>query len=99
MGRWRPDRDWSSPDSASRELSRAAFLLFGPANLAPVLDAAPLHEVANWMEEYRRFWDESFDRLDEYLHELQAQGQVQRMGKEKIRGREDSCHHDVLETL
>lgn len=36
------------------------------------LHADPLKEVANWVEEYRRFWAESFDRLDEYLQELQA---------------------------
>jgi DNA-binding transcriptional ArsR family regulator len=39
------------------------------------LEAAPLREVAAWMEEYRQFWDESFDRLDDYLQELQVQGQ------------------------
>ena len=36
------------------------------------LDAAPLHEVAAWLERYRRFWEDSLDRLDDYLHELQA---------------------------
>ena len=36
------------------------------------LQAAPLKEVADWVEEYRRFWTESFDRLDDYLKELQA---------------------------
>jgi DNA-binding transcriptional ArsR family regulator len=36
------------------------------------LEAAPLREVANWAAEFRRFWDERFDRLDEYLAELQA---------------------------
>jgi DNA-binding transcriptional ArsR family regulator len=36
------------------------------------LDAAPLKEVADWLEGYRRFWEESFDRLDEYLSALQA---------------------------
>ncbi len=35
------------------------------------LAAKPLREVAEWVEHYRRFWDESFDRLDEYLKELQ----------------------------
>src|ERR1700722_8599214 len=35
------------------------------------LEAKPLQGVAAWVEEYRRFWDESFDRLDEYLVELQ----------------------------
>ncbi len=34
------------------------------------LEAAPLKEAANWLEEYRRFWEESFDRLDEYLREI-----------------------------
>ena len=43
------------------------------------LRAKPLKDAANWMEHYRRFWDESFDRLDGYLKELQA--------KEKRRGR------------
>ncbi len=34
------------------------------------LDAAPLKDVAGWVEHYRRFWDQSFDRLDAYLMEL-----------------------------
>jgi DNA-binding transcriptional ArsR family regulator len=34
------------------------------------LEAGPLKGVADWVEEYRRFWEQSFDRLDEYLHEL-----------------------------
>ena len=34
------------------------------------LDAGPLKEVADWAEHYRRFWEQSFDRLDEYLREL-----------------------------
>lgn len=38
------------------------------------LEAAPLEEVARWAEEYRHFWEESFERLDEYLHELQKKG-------------------------
>jgi DNA-binding transcriptional ArsR family regulator len=37
------------------------------------IEPAPLREVASWMEGYREFWDESFDRLDEYLQELQGQ--------------------------
>jgi DNA-binding transcriptional ArsR family regulator len=35
------------------------------------LAAEPLREVADWVEAYRRFWDESFDRLDDYLKGLQ----------------------------
>ncbi|MCA1491617.1 helix-turn-helix transcriptional regulator [Ensifer sp. NBAIM29] len=35
------------------------------------LEAEPLKEIADWVERYRHFWDGSFDRLDDYLHELQ----------------------------
>jgi DNA-binding transcriptional ArsR family regulator len=37
------------------------------------LVAEPLKEASDWMEKYRKFWEESFDRLDEYLKVLQAQ--------------------------
>jgi DNA-binding transcriptional ArsR family regulator len=35
------------------------------------LDPGPLKEVADWVEFYRRFWEQSFDRLDDYLRDLQ----------------------------
>ena len=35
------------------------------------LNAKPLEDVADWVEHYRRHWEESFDRLDDYLKELQ----------------------------
>ena len=38
------------------------------------LEAKPLQEAAEWMGGYRRFWDESFDRLDDYLQEVQRKG-------------------------
>src|SRR5918998_2486427 len=34
------------------------------------LEAGPLKDAADWLERYRRFWDESFDRLDDYLREI-----------------------------
>jgi len=34
------------------------------------LEAGPLKDVSDWLEHYRRFWEESFDRLDVYLAEL-----------------------------
>ena len=34
------------------------------------LNAGPLKDVADWVEHYRRFWEETFDRLDEYLKEV-----------------------------
>jgi DNA-binding transcriptional ArsR family regulator len=43
------------------------------------LEASPLKAATHWLEHYRRFWEQSLDRLDDYLRELQA--------KEKKRGR------------
>jgi len=37
------------------------------------LDAKPLEGVSDWVEQYRRFWEERLDRLEVYLRELQAQ--------------------------
>jgi DNA-binding transcriptional ArsR family regulator len=36
------------------------------------LDAGPLREAVEWMEQYRRFWDERHGRLDDYLSKLQT---------------------------
>jgi DNA-binding transcriptional ArsR family regulator len=36
------------------------------------LQASPLKDVADWVEHYRRFWEESLDRLGDYLQELQS---------------------------
>ena len=36
------------------------------------LEAAPLREVSRWIEAYRHLWEDSFDRLDAYLRELQS---------------------------
>src|SRR5947209_17086285 len=43
------------------------------------LEAVRLKEVADWVDRYRQFWEQSFDRFDEYLRRLQA--------KEKKHGR------------
>src|SRR5579859_7104274 len=37
------------------------------------LDAAPLKDVARWIEHYRRFWEQSFDRLDDYLRKMKKE--------------------------
>ena len=37
------------------------------------LQAAPLKDVAQWLELYRQNWEESFDRLDEYLRRIQKE--------------------------
>ena len=49
------------------------------------LEGARLKEAADWVGEYRRFWDESFEGLDDYLAELQ---------KEKKNDGEGSNKHD-----
>src|SRR6266511_3801977 len=38
------------------------------------LEARPLRDVADWVDHYRRFFEESFDRLDGYLRKLKSQG-------------------------
>ena len=45
------------------------------------LEAGPLKDAADWLEHYRRFWERSFDRLEDYLRELQ--------GKDKKDGHDD----------
>ena len=36
------------------------------------IEAGPLRDAAQWLDHYRQFWDDSLDRLDEYLGELQS---------------------------
>jgi DNA-binding transcriptional ArsR family regulator len=48
------------------------------------LDGARLKEAADWVGEYRQFWDESFERLDEYLATVQ---------KEETHDNEGRDHH------
>jgi len=47
-------------------IERSRDAQWRPCHLA----AAPLKEVADWVENYRQFWEESFDRLDAYLSTL-----------------------------
>src|SRR5713226_9689559 len=62
-------------------LERAGLIARGrEAQWRPArLEAGPLKDVADCVERYRRFWEQSVDRLDEYLRELKA--------KERKRGR------------
>jgi DNA-binding transcriptional ArsR family regulator len=39
------------------------------------LNAEPLKQANNWLEEYRQFWEQSFDRLEAYLAEIQEKDQ------------------------
>jgi DNA-binding transcriptional ArsR family regulator len=49
-------------------IQRGRMAQWRPCRLAP----EPLKEASEWLEEYRRFWDESLDRLAGYLDELQG---------------------------
>lgn len=57
-----------------RVLERAGLITRGrEAQWRPcTLSAAPIREVSHWADRYRRFWDVSFDRLDEYLEHLKT---------------------------
>ena len=48
-------------------ISRTRDAQFRPCKL----EAAPLREIADWLEFYRRHWEESLDRLGDYLKQLQ----------------------------
>ncbi|MEA2712034.1 MAG: hypothetical protein QOF78_4635 [Phycisphaerales bacterium] len=47
------------------------------------LEAKPLRDVSDWVEHYRRFWEERLDRLDDYLRELQAQQKEKKHARRK----------------
>jgi DNA-binding transcriptional ArsR family regulator len=64
-------------------VSRGRERQWRPARLRPT----PIKEVAEWTDRYRPFWDERYDRLDEYLDELQGRGPSTRKEKGDGRGR------------
>ena len=70
-------------------LERAGLVARGrDAQWRPVrLEAGPLKEVSDWVGKYRRFWEQSLDRLDDYLKELQAKEGAPRPAKKKKRDR------------
>jgi DNA-binding transcriptional ArsR family regulator len=55
-------------------LERAGLIVRGrEAQSRPCrLQAVPLQEAANWIEEYRGFWEASLDRLEEYLGKMKS---------------------------
>ncbi|MFN8521613.1 MAG: metalloregulator ArsR/SmtB family transcription factor [Chloroflexota bacterium] len=53
------------------------------------LDASALKQIDDWIATYRHHWDQAFDRLDEYLHSVQAAGEPpgqQRVTRDDQRG-------------
>ncbi|NUP04949.1 MAG: winged helix-turn-helix transcriptional regulator [Polyangiaceae bacterium] len=59
-------------------LERAGLVSRGrDAQFRPVrLNAAPLASAAAWLGDYRRFWEESLDRLDDYVQDLKRREQA-----------------------
>lgn len=51
------------------------------------LNGVPFKNVADWMEKYRRYWEESFDRLEEYLKTVTAKADKKKKMKGKKNGR------------
>lgn len=47
------------------------------------INAAPLKDATNWMEQYRVFWEESFDRLEIYLKSVTKKGKGRSHGRKK----------------
>jgi DNA-binding transcriptional ArsR family regulator len=45
------------------------------------LNAAAMKDAADWLEHYRKFWEQSFERLDDYLRELQTRGKRPRRNR------------------
>jgi len=57
------------------------------------LEAGPLKDVAGWVEHYRQFWEQSFDRLDDYLRELQT-GEAKHAAKDGINENDRATERD-----
>ena len=53
------------------------------------LEAGPLRQIDGWIENYRRFWEESFDRLDDYLQQLKNQDGKNKEKKHVRKPRQD----------
>jgi DNA-binding transcriptional ArsR family regulator len=64
-------------------IARGREAQWRPCRIAPTA----LRDVDGWLEKYRRFWDENFDRLDDYLQQLQAQENSKKNSKEKIKAK------------
>ncbi len=47
------------------------------------LEAAPLKTASDWIDHYRRFWEESFDRLDLYLQAIQKKDKEKKHGRKR----------------
>jgi DNA-binding transcriptional ArsR family regulator len=60
-------------------ISRGREAQWRPCKLNPI----QLKTAAEWLNSYRKFWDESFDRLDDYLSQLQSKTKTRNKAKTK----------------
>jgi DNA-binding transcriptional ArsR family regulator len=51
------------------------------------LEASPLRDASDWIDQYREFWEERLDRLEAYLAELQQDTKKKRKGSSRARSR------------
>jgi DNA-binding transcriptional ArsR family regulator len=66
-------------------LERAGLIVRGrEAQWRPCrLKAEPLKHAARWIDDYKQHWEQNLDRLDSYLHQLQAKSAPKRRGRKK----------------
>ncbi len=60
-------------------IARSRDAQWRPCHLEP----APLKDAADWISHYKKFWEESFDRLDDYLRELKKKAKEKNHGRSK----------------
>ncbi len=68
----------------ARLIERSRHAQWRPCRLAP----EPLKEVADWVDRYRRFWEERLDRLDDSLSELQGKSASDRRREDQMERRD-----------
>ena len=77
----------------ARLIERSRHAQWRPCRLAP----APLKEVSDWVNDYRRLWEDRLDRLDDYLAELQGKlPSNQRLTEDEARQDSTKELHDDL---
>ncbi len=58
------------------------------------LEARPLREATQWLENYRQYWEAQFDRLDALLKEMQAGGQKTKGKKQLRQAKQEEIGHE-----
>ena len=73
-------------------LERAGLIVQGQhAQYRPCsIDASPLQGISQWAEQYRPIWEERFDRMADYLDQIQAQTGATPKSSSSSRSKEDT---------